>query len=514
MPKQNLTRLLHLIGVRKEFQQIFFANEYRTLAGKSNAWIILLSAILFLTLLALGFAIGGLKTLSKRMDDPFTNWVDLQISRSVTDDDIRDIRRTFSSPGMRDSFLLKDLSEYVVWREQFVDMATGALFYRKGRTVEFDGGLVQKILGCKDGNVLGGTTLPLADTTAGLPTCGLIATAQMLEGLGYKDPFSQRKILLDLDGRRIYLDLIAVVKSLPNLCDFVCSPQLFNLLIQPADETGFVSTGGTSNILRFLSPEGDENKVKAWAEGQLTAAVFNSLKQSEYVLNERQPGFLYSAVLSDFLDETTRDGLLEKLQKGAGFAVQPFEEISCNDQYSHITTPYYMAFNFQRLDRVRPFRQFMQERYGIEISMDQVEAKDNFALVSRLTLFMAVVLFTFGVGSIVSFINSLLRTHLEKIKPNLGTFKAFGLSNGFLKNIYGKIVLFFMALATVLAAGGVLLVYFVEKRLLGTSYLDVSDYRLLGACTFILLAGLLLTQWTIRRTLLDTPGNLIYGREE
>ncbi|MEZ4962627.1 MAG: hypothetical protein R2830_22560 [Saprospiraceae bacterium] len=509
-----MNHLLHILGVRKEFQQLFFANEYRTLAGRANAWVLLLSAILFLTLLALGFAIGGMKVLSQRMDDPFTNWVDLQISRSVSDDDIRDIRRTFSAQAMKDSFLLKDVSEYVVWREQFVDVASGALYYRKGRTVDLEGELLQKILDAKGGNVLSGTALPLADTAVALPPCGLVVTVQMLEGLGYEAPFSQKKIQMDLDGRRIYLDLIAVVKSLPNLCDFACSPHLFNLLTQPADETGFIAAEGSSNILRFLSGEGDKGKVAAWAGGQLGTAVFNNLKQSDYTLNERQPSYLYEAVLNDFLDETARTGLLGKLQAGAAFEVLPFVETSCNDQYGHIANPYYMAFNFGRLDRVRAFRQFMQERYGIEISMDQVEAKENFALVSRLTLFMAVVLFVFGVGSIVSFINSLLRTHLEKIKPNLGTFKAFGLSNGFLKNIYGKIVLFFLSLATVLAAAGVLLVFFIEKMLSGTGYLDVADYRLLGACAFILLAGLLLTQWTIRRTLLDSPGNLIYGREE
>jgi hypothetical protein len=507
-----MNHLLHLLGVRKEFQQLFFANEYRSLAGKANAWVLLLGAILFLTLLALGFAIGGLKALSKRMNDPFTNWVDLPISRSVTDEDLKDIQRTFSSPGMKDSFLLKNLSEYVVWREQFPHITTGELFYRKGRTVDFEGDLLQKILDASSGNVLGGTALPLADTTSALPACGLVVTLQMLEGLGYKDPLYQRKIALDLDGRRIYLELIAIVRSLPNLCDFACSPQLFNLLTQPADETGFMATEGSSNILQYLSPEEDEGKISAWATSQLPPGVLNRVKKEEYTLNQRQQYYKYDIILNNFSEGTAQSHHRETLQNKPPVALLPFEEISCANGSPLISNPYYIAFNFQRLDRVRLFQAYMQARYGIEISMDQVEAKDNFALVSRLTLFMAVVLFVFGVGSTVSFINSLLHAHLEKIKPNLGTFKAFGLSNRFLKNIYGKIVLFFLLLATGLSAAGVVLVYFVEKILPGNDYLALWDYRLAAACAFILAAGILLTQYTIRRTLLDSPGNLIYGR--
>jgi hypothetical protein len=67
-------------------------------------------------------------------------------------------------------------------------------------------------------------------------------------------------------------------------------------------------------------------------------------------------------------------------------------------------------------------------------------------------------------------------------------------------------------LATGLSAAGVVLVYFVEKILPGNDYLALWDYRLAAACAFILAAGILLTQYTIRRTLLDSPGNLIYGR--
>ncbi len=512
MSSEMIKRLLRIVGVREEFRQLFFTNEFRTLAGKANRWVLLLSAILFLTLLALGFAIGGLKTLAQRMDDPFTNWVDLQIGRSVTDETIRDIRRTFADSHLRDSFLLKDLSEYVIWREQFAEQKNGTLYYRKGRTVDFDGDLIQKILGETEGNVLAGQTLAPGDSSVSLPACGLIVTLPMLEGLGYEAPLQQRKILLDYDGRPLWLEVVAVVKSLPNLCDFACSPQLFNLLTQPPDESGFINLESTSNILRFLSPEADAGKVEQWLNDKL-AGGFNSLKQENFDLNNRQSHYRYDVVLNDFFDEKTRSELAARCREGAPFALKTFEEFTCNEEFQHLANPYYIAFNFSRLDRVRQFREHLQERYGIEISMDQVEAKENFALVSQLTWFMAVVLFVFGVGSIVSFIHSLLRTHLEKIKPNLGTFKAFGLGNAFLKGIYGRIVLFFLGMATVLAAGLVLLIYFFQKLFLPSGYLDVLDVRLAAACGFILLCGLLLTQWTIRRTLMDTPGNLIYGRD-
>ena len=77
--------------IRSDFELIFFSNEYKALAGNNLRTILALFTILFFTFLALGFAIGSLENLEKKMDNPFTNWVALPIFDGTVSHQSRDI---------------------------------------------------------------------------------------------------------------------------------------------------------------------------------------------------------------------------------------------------------------------------------------------------------------------------------------------------------------------------------------------------------------------------------------
>jgi hypothetical protein len=155
----------------------------------------------------------------------------------------------------------------------------------------------------------------------------------------------------------------------------------------------------------------------------------------------------------------------------------------------------------------------MLREFGFEINVAQIEAKKNFAIVSNLTAFMAVVLFFFSIASIVSFVDSLLRAHIEKIKPNLGTFMAFGLSNETLLKSYLRIIAVFMGI-TLLSA---LLIAFIfdllEDHFMVLSRFDLFDWKVGGAVLILLVIGYVKSIMTINAILKNTPGNLIYERE-
>ena len=63
----------------------------------------------------------------------------------------------------------------------------------------------------------------------------------------------------------------------------------------------------------------------------------------------------------------------------------PFFEINCDFEMDQIENPYYLAFNFNSLDKIRHFREESNLLFGAEISMNQVEDKENFAMVSAMT---------------------------------------------------------------------------------------------------------------------------------
>ena len=144
--------------------------------------------------------------------------------------------------------------------------------------------------------------------------------------------------------------------------------------------------------------------------------------------------------------------------------------------------------------------------------MDQVESKENFALVSRLTSFIAIILLIFSFLSIVFYINSMLTKHLEKIKQNLGTLKAFGLNNRFLVSTYVGIIFMFMIISVFLGFLISLFLAFIEKLTFKIPIIDLFDYRIYLAIFVILIISTVTSYNSIKKILLKTPGDLIYNR--
>ncbi len=63
-------------------KRILVQNESKVLEGHKKINTLILAGILLLSFIGLGHSVGGLKELRKRMDNPFTKWVNLPISTS------------------------------------------------------------------------------------------------------------------------------------------------------------------------------------------------------------------------------------------------------------------------------------------------------------------------------------------------------------------------------------------------------------------------------------------------
>ncbi len=491
-------------------ERLFMQREYSALARQSGTGTWTLSAIFFLTLLALAFAMGSRQKLEQRMNDPFTNWVNLPLGPAVTDAQLQDIRQSLDRPFFRDSFKLVGTEPYVVWQELFLEYETAQLFYRKGRSIEAGSDLLLKILDPATGNLVASHS---NDPVADFDNCGIIITRKALESLGYAPAARQLKVPLQIDNNTVWLAIVAVVEALPDLCDFAASPVLFRMLTEPFDQTGFLKLGSAVNVWSIRSDNGNPEEVENLVRQGWPALPLNHVQQSAFNIQANRPGFQYDLILSEF---HVPDTLLYKWQQGGGDLkghFLPITPVYCNDQFYDLPSPYYYAFQFEELNRVRDFKNWLLQRYGIEISMDQIESKENFAIVARLTLVISMVLFVFSIVSIVLFVSSLLRTHLEKIKPDLGTCKAFGLSDYFLKKAYTRIIAVFLFRAVIHAGLGCLLVG-IADAVCKPAYPHFLFFHWVipGAIVFAALACLILSGAAVERLLSDTPGNLIYGR--
>jgi ABC-type antimicrobial peptide transport system permease subunit len=121
------------------------------------------------------------------------------------------------------------------------------------------------------------------------------------------------------------------------------------------------------------------------------------------------------------------------------------------------------------------------------------------------------------------FISNLLNRHLDKIKKNIGTFKAFGLSNSSLLRIYFTLSTWFVISALVVAfllsllfgslggvkAGLLFLNAVIEQD---ESYFDLFNWWLLLSTLMILLVSMMVIYVTASNILKRTPGDLIYDR--
>lgn len=512
----------NLLHIKSDFQKLFFQNEYNSLRGETSRSTLTLALILFLTLMALSFAVGSLEYLGKRMDNPFTNWVNLPISPDI-EDVIPEVKDYFEDQDNRDSFSLKGISDYSRFHTAFINYENEKRYFRKGRTVYPTDDILKKILSSEGGNVIGGKSIEPDADFAESDLCGFIVTLKMLEELGYDNPGKQKKILVSLDADtdtdtllNVWFDVISVVKELPDLSDFLSFPVFYNLNRKSFRETGFANFSGKEYSFTFLSQGAEVDGIKQTTESELEKQNLsvNSIRETQYEINSSATHYLYRVTLNEMYSVRDFDAFFQPLRNAlpAASKARIVPNTSCLNRFNYLEHPYSFTFNFEELDQVRAFKEFMLERFKIEISMSQIESKENFFLVSSLTSIISIILFVFGTLSIVFFVDSLLKTHLQKIKPNLGTFKAFGLSNGFLVSTYLKIIVTFLGRATLIALFAAVIVDIGEDLFRETSFLKLLSAWVILALLLLFFISYWKSKRTISHILTNTPGDLIYSR--
>lgn len=499
-----------LLNIKGDFQKLFIFNEYEELTGKSKSGIVTLSLILGITFLALGYAIGGINYLKEKMDDPFTNWLNLEIKQGYRDS-VNDIQMELELDTVKSKFLLNNVGEYNIERQSMLNYSNGESYNLKLRTIDLDDNLLKEILSRRKKNVVSGYVYE-GDGEVDVPQCGVIMKRSSLENLGYENVEAIKRVPIKIDNFVIYPEITTVVNELPNLVDMIITPHFYTLLLESFETTNFINIS-SSNKLELITSETDVDKIDKDVRSNINNYNVVSTDTRTIELMEGEESTIVTLYFNDYFKFGVKDTIVSELKSNSSLTYERFAPWECNvGRLFNISDPYYLSFNFNKLDNVRSFKEYMLERFDVEISMDQVEQKENFALVSRLTNFISLILFGFSILSIVFYVNSLLRTHLEKIKMNLGTLKAFGLNNAFLISSYLKIIVTFIGISIVIAYALCGVWDVLESRLFSNSYFDVFNYKIFIAILIIVVTALLTSQRTISKTLLKTPGDLIYNR--
>ena len=507
--------LLSILGIKNAFQKSFFTKEFQDLTGTSRKSIIALSIILALTISALGYAIGGIKYLGERMDNPYTNWVNMSITPNYIDK-IPKLEQYFDSKANRDSFYLSNITKYKKEDKRFLNTKTQEIFDLKCRSVARDANLLKEIL--KKNNVVEGYVYKEGDDFD-FPKCGIVIKQSSLNNyLSYDDDEELLKLpLVSSEGFIYFPQVVSIVKELPNKAHALYTNHYSNILNTTPGEIGFISVSAQNNISFIGDLKSTDNK-KTTKELKELFKEYNVLdvEFEKIPITSKSNLDEFTLTLGEFLDFNTIRSLTPII-KESGIMINPANNFKaeCNiGDFKNLGNPHYLAFNFDKLDKVRSLNEFIKndKRFGMEITMDQVESKENFALVSNLTALMALILLGFSILSIVFYISSLLTTHLESIKNNLGTLKAFGLSNRFLVSVYLKIIVLFILISSVIGLLISFVIKFLESIVSKVPVIDLFDYRIFLTILVIVIISSVISYRTISKILLKTPGDLIYNR--
>lgn len=509
------------------FRSVFFKNEYKALAGNNHATIGRLVFLLTVTLIAVGFSVGGLNRLRTKMNNPFTNWVDLEVS-SRGSEFLSDVKRFFSDPDTLKAYQLdhtdgwNTLSFQFYTREfNYFKQSLDTLKYiRYGRTINMEDSLFYAILNPESGNVVYKNKDAFDESGRLSYSCGLIITEALAIKLGYPEYHELKRVkYCTPDNKILFQELIAVVKQLPNQAQFVCSPTVFavgdrtnstrcNAMFKEDKDTEF-------NQFEVLSTSKEESAFIESGIHQIyqTDRKYYSINGPNAV--PLDTNITYYTYQINFLDEAhstlpKKAALKQYLFQSGRF--KPYFEIDCGEDCADITNPHYMSFNFNNLANIRRFKAMMSDRFGVEVPMHQVESKENFHDVTTLTSVLSFVLMALSIISILLYLGNLVFNHIEGVKSNLGTFKAFGLTDAFLRKLYISIVCYMLLISWLIAFPTA---YFLGKILDAKAInigFEIINLQIAGMLALVFLFSACITYWVLKQKLGATPGDLIYER--
>lgn len=529
--------LKNILGLKEDYKWLFFRNEFFALIGKSYNRFSRLLVILFITFLALSFAKGSYNYLSDKMNDPFTNWVNVPIETDMYRTKRDSLKKFFKSEENRKDFQLNSITGYVI-DNPFFYSKNNVLVAQRGRTIAPGSELLAKILGSENVLWIKDKSLVNNKDLNSDYFYDIIVTEEFLNRLDYKLVDEVLKVRSEYQENKIdiWLNVLAVVKNIPNESQLLFFPNLFNSIYKLStykdDDTKMFRQffdDESGNQFQMLSSEPNlekfENDLIANLDSLANKVDRGSTEQKEFVITKTQKLYLYKVFFNDgFYNNNQLVSLHKQLNKilpeTFNHHYLPFNKYNTQEK---IFKPYYFAFNFNKLDNIRKFKNFMKNRYQIEVEMSQVESKENFAFVSALTLTISFVLFTLGLMSIIIYLVNLLKTHLNSIKTNLGTYKAFGLNNNTLQSIYIKIILSILAIGVIITFIVLIILQqtgivelLLSSVMTGLDHtincLSVFNFWNLFAIILVIGITMYIAFSSINKILSKTPGDLIYGR--
>lgn len=522
----------------KEHQYLLMRRESRVVLGHRaiNLWLLVL--VLTATFFAIAFSAGSTNYLDDKMNDPFTNWVNIDLS-GADDNMIKSLKDSLSKDSVRRNFGFDGVQTEINSSLNMVAVngrwrLLSTLFYEN-----LSSDLIAAVL--SEENVIDRHSI--APDSISESSMGVILTLDALLFLGYdRDSlpayvdYHSKSIGADTLGiemlsdnvyARAPLPLLAVVKRLPMNKEAVSSKYLNEVRIKAGSDCPIdMNHENYANELFFFVPA----EVKGFSKESLRSCLPDTLKscvddvlpQQERVQNQLrcwQNGMVWRV----YTIPGTPNGTIKAVEGSvlAQYRKQGVERVYFYNEMAALSgnapRDNVISAHFDHLDSISPFEHYVKNVSGLQIEMTQVNSKRNFWAVSDMANILTVAMIVFAIICIIIFITNMLQNYFQKVRRNLGTFKAFGMSTSELTRVYVVIIVAIVIIALAVALTATWLTELLLP-VMGVmkdgeySYLTLWNIRTLWAVVIIAIATVLTVLLVMRRLLRQTPGDLIYDR--
>ena len=511
----------------RDYFNLFVKREGRVVLGKNLSSLWLLTTVLTLTLLAISFSNASIKYLSEKMNDPFINWVEIK-NTGEDESPIDELLIGITDPENKLRFNYIDCNIDTQDNMTFAGKTDNYSQYLscKGFNTVAGNPIMDVILA--EDNIVGGSAVPL--DKIGNKQLGVIIKEDILKKMGYTDHPAFIDYLSTSSGAdtlgfefvtgdfvRCPIPILAVVKRLPGNVNIVTTKYFLEQRENDREAPFRMNKRSYATSAHYFLPKSvDENEFKKDLE-----EIYGS------------PCYVHNSHLPQIV--TWKEGTYVGIRGAYGDDIEPKEVARLN---AGIMSKYrecgvvrvfdmadgeykisgdYISVQFNNLSYIRDFEEFIRNEYRYKIEMEQVNAKENFNAVSVMANILSWAIVGFSIICIILFIVNLFQSYFQKVKRNLGTFKAFGISNSQLVGIYllimFAIIMISIAISLLIALAAELLLPLCGLMKDGTfNYLALNSNMTWMAVGIILCSSVLTVYLVMKKLLSATPGNLIYDR--
>lgn len=514
----------------KEYLNLLIRRESKEVLGKKYTNLWLLTLVLTATFISIAFSNGSMNYLSDKMDDPFTNWVN--INDEYRSERYGQFRRELTSPEVKERYLFDNVQNDHYNSLTFMGRNNKQQYLQIRFFEELDGKLVRAILS-KDNVVNRAAINP--DSLEN-NTYGFCLTIDALTKLGYSADsipayvdFMSYSLEADtlgvelIDGRfaKAPMPVIGVVRKLPGNMDMIASKfvlqQRNDDLTYPLDMN---NVEYQRTLTYFVPAEVGFDEFQAIVDEAVPDSLtgsFTILEDPKEELKTWKPGRHLSIFFNqyDLPIEAFQSTAANIAAKAGNKDIKRIFAYASGDY--PLTQSQYISVNFNSLDSIRAFERFAKEGFNVQIEMSQVNSKENFNAVSVMANILSWAMIVFSMVCIIMFIVNMLQSYFQKVKRNLGTFKAFGIGSSELIRVYVLILVTIVVAAIVVALAvswlvqGLLPILGVMKD--GEfNYLSLWSMKTLLSIVIMVIATIATVAIVMKRLLRQTPGDLIYDR--